>query len=144
MKNSLFFLLMFFSQSVLAFQIYSDHAGFFDLIWTKNDFKFLMIELVSILVSIHFLYKTEGAIAPTWKDIIVSVLVNTAFIVITYQWAIDENVSLWIPMIISFILGTFGFVILNVLKDKMPTLSSVFFDDIYKWAKQKMWPSKPE
>lgn len=129
---------------LMVMQIYSEHAGFFDLVFTQHDYKFIMIEVVSIAVSIHFLFKTEDAKTPTPWGILINVLVNTAFIVITYQWAIDENVSLWVPMIISFFLGTFGFVILNVFNAKVAKMSDKFFNDVYNWARDKWWPSKSE
>lgn len=142
MKKFIAFLFICAAQNMFAFQIYSDHAGFFDTIWTKNDFRFLMIEVVSIATSIHFLYKTEGVKAPEWYDILISVFVNTSFIVIVYQWAIDENVSLWVPMILSFFLGTFGFVMLDILRTKVPSMTVTFFNDVYLWAKEKFFPSK--
>ena len=104
-------------QLYIAVQIYSMDAGFFDSVWTKNDIKFLLVQLVVLVMSMRYLYKEESEKKPTISTTISVIILNAFAVVLGYEFSIQSQKKVWLGMLISFAMGLLANIIIEgVLK----------------------------
>ncbi len=128
MKTFIFALLL--SNNLLIIQIYGENAGFFDGIWTKNDIKFIMVQIVVVLVSISYLFKSEDHKNPTFWTLVFMVALNVVSVVTSYEISIDKQASVGFSMCVSFAVGLFSFPLVNTIMEKLPILANKVMDKL--------------
>lgn len=110
------FILCCFISLFLHAQVYSDSAGFFDDVWTRNDLKFIMIYVGSVFVAVLSLYSDARQSLPRKVDVGLTVALTTIMVILCYEWAIHSGTQMIWAMILAFAVGTFSFQIFNYLK----------------------------
>ena len=90
-----------FFHSLLSLQVYTINAGFFDGVWTKNDYKFIVVQVVVLVVSLFHLLKNKEE-RPTVISILLVFLLNILSLIICYEMSIEKQIKIGNAMAISF------------------------------------------
>ena len=132
MKSVLSYLITFVFQAVMIKEVYSSDAGFFDGVWTTNDFKFLMIIVVTIFISVLMLYYDKGKPKPRIVDILLTIMMALVAVVLTYEWAIYRKWVVIIAMAVAFVTGVFALDIIVAAKSRVPDVVNRLVDKYFK------------
>lgn len=103
-------------------QVYGVNAGFFDDVWTENDFKFLVVQVVVLVVSIRYLYKDENEKKPSIGALISIIILNAFAVALGYEYAIAEQQKVWVAMSICFAIGALANIIIDGVMRNAPTV----------------------
>ncbi len=109
-------------QLYLAIQVYSMDAGFFDDVWTKNDIKFLLVQLVVLIVSMRYLYKEESEKKPTIPTTISVIVLNAFAVALGYEFSIQSQTKVWLAMLICFMMGLLANTIIEGVLKSAPVI----------------------
>lgn len=127
-----------FSQIIIAQSIYSVNAGFFDNTWTVNDFKFVMIEVVTMVISMLMLFLDEKTKNPNFVKIVLNLTLTSLFVYLVYEWAIHSNIPIFLAMIVAFFLGSFSMMIMIKLTTLVGPALEKIVDGFTNWVLKKL------
>lgn len=134
MKYTLTLLILLF-HSLLIAQVYSKDAGFFDPILTANDYKFIMITVVSVGVALLMDAVDPTTSKMTFPKCVLIILLASIFVFFTYEYAIGKQLMLIIAMVVAFLLGVFSLDIMIIAKRRIPEIFQKAENWIFKKTK---------
>jgi uncharacterized membrane protein YjjP (DUF1212 family) len=135
MKSLISYWLCVIIQVLLMNEIYSADAGFFDDIWTTNDIKFLVITFFSMAISVLMLYIDKNNSRPKVPEILLTVMLASVAVILTYEWAIESKWSVIMAMIVAFFIGVFALNIVQVLQTRVKDIVNGWIDKYRPKAK---------
>lgn len=97
-------------------------AGFFDSVWTKNDIKFLLVQLVVLVVSMRYLYKEESEKKPSISTTISVIILNAFAVALGYEFSIQSQTKVWLAMLICFMMGLLANTIIEGILKSAPVI----------------------
>jgi hypothetical protein len=109
-----------FFHSLISLQVYSANAGFFDGVWTDNDYKFVVVQVAVIFVSLFHLLKNKEE-RPTVISILLVFFLNILSVVICYEMSIEKQMKIGNAMALSFIASLMFPFLVKALLDYAPT-----------------------
>ena len=109
-------------------EIYSPNAGFFDAVWTTNDFKFLVITFFTMGISALMLYMDKNRDKPRIPEILLTVMLASIAVIFTYEWAIESKWSVIMAMIVAFFIGVFALNIVLVVQSRVKDIVNGWID----------------
>ncbi len=121
MKHPITMISLLFNIKLLA-QIYTKDAGLFDPVMTANDYKFVMIMVVSVSVALLMDLNDATSTKLTLPKATLIVLLAVLFVFFTYEYAIAKNIGIIIAMVAAFLLGVFSLDIMQIIKRRVPQL----------------------
>ncbi|WP_167596637.1 hypothetical protein [Leeuwenhoekiella sp. ZYFB001] len=121
MKNPITIISIFFNFKLLA-QIYTKDAGLLDPVLTTNDYKFILIMVVSVGVALLMDSTDKTSSKLTFPKALLIVLLAVLFVFFSYEYAIAKNIAIIIAMIAAFLLGVFSLDIMLIIKRRVPEL----------------------
>ena len=136
MKHPITIISLLFNIKLLA-QIYTKDAGLFDPVMTANDYKFVMIMVVSVSVALLMDLTDKTSTKLTLPKALLIVLLAVLFVFFSYEYAIAKNIGIIIAMIAAFLLGVFSLDIMLIIKRRVPELFQKAEGFIFKSKTQK-------
>lgn len=112
----------------IALQIYSSDAGFFDSVWTANDTKFAIVQVVSLLASLDHYFKKEDSPRPTFIKVLFVLVLNAFFVFLSYEYAIHyQTVVIW-AMLGAFFSALASYSIVGSVVKNAPIMINKVFE----------------
>lgn len=121
--------------SFMSLQIYSNDAGFFDSEFTRNDYKFIAVQMAVIFVSLLNLVQEKCC---EISKMMLVVVLNIISLIACYEIAIERQTKIGVAMTVSFCVSLlFPYLVKSVLKNA-PNIFQKIIDTLPDIINQKL------